>query len=177
MRVISLLALALLAGCAGGCATALSDSQVVKTDEAKKDDASGADKTTGLVQLADDIEAHGESETALSLYRQAVAASGNAPAANVRLGDAYLRVDQTVPAIAAYQAALAKDPDDADAQLGFGWALAQQGKPEKGLGALLKAAPRVNTGAAYNRLGAAQTMLGRFADAQESFEKGRAIST
>jgi Flp pilus assembly protein TadD len=182
MRVSSLLTLALLAGCAG-CATSLPDSPVAKKPDslvAKKDDATngeaGQDVGKSLVELADDIEAHGSSETALSLYRQAVAASGNAPAANVRLGDAYLRVNKTAPAIEAYRAALARDPDNADAQLGLGAALAQQGTPEKGLPALIKAAPRVDTGAAYNRLGVVQTMLGRFADAEASFDKGRAIA-
>src|SRR5262249_9296553 len=97
------------------------------------------------------------------------------PAANVRLGDAYLRAKKLQGAIQAYRAALAKDANDADALLGLGTALTRQGAAEKGLAALAKAAPHVNTGAAYNRLGVAQTIAGQFSDAQATFEKGLAI--
>ena len=78
--------------------------------------------------------------------------------------------------VKAYRAALAKDPDDADALLGLGTAYARQGAVEKGLVALTKAAPHVNTGAAYNRLGVAQTIAGQFSEAQATFEKGLAVA-
>jgi Tfp pilus assembly protein PilF len=162
-------ALVLFAGLAG-CAT-FPDSPVFKNSQ-----ESGSDRSQELIQLARDIEVNGgDGETALALYREAVAVSGRTAAAYVRLGDAYLRAKKLSAAIQAYRAALAKEPDDADALLGLGTALVQQGALEKGLAALAKAAPHVNTGAAYNRLGVAQTIAGQFSDAQATFEKGLAV--
>jgi Flp pilus assembly protein TadD len=135
----------------------------------------GADKSEELSRLARDIETNGGGDTAFALYREAVAVSGKAPAAYVRLGDAYLRAERFSQAIEAYRAALAKDPDNAEAQLGLGTALVHQGAVQKGLAALVKAAPLVNTAAAYNRLGVAQTMSGQFPEAEATFEK--ALST
>jgi Flp pilus assembly protein TadD len=148
-----------------GCAT---------LPESPASQQSGMDRGEELVHLARDIEANGGGETALALYREAVGLSGRTPAAYVRLGDAYLRAKKLQGAIQAYRAALAKDPQDDDALLGLGTALTRQGAAEKGLAALAKAAPHVNTGAAYNRLGVAQTIAGRFSDAQTTFEKALA---
>ncbi len=167
--VAKLIVLALLAGLAG-CAT-------LPEFTAAKDSAQpGADKSEELVQFARDIEANGGAETALALYREAVTLSGRTPAAYVHLGDAYLRANRLAGAAEAYRAALAGDPDDADALLGLGTTLARQGALQKGLAALAKAAPRVNTGVAYNRFGVAQTMAGQFSEAQATFEKGRSVA-
>jgi Flp pilus assembly protein TadD len=157
-----------LAGCA------FPESSGVKI---KKSQQSATDRSEELVHLARDIEANGGGETALELYREAVALSGGTPAANVRLGDAYLRARKLDGAIQAYRAALAKDANDADALLGLGTALTRQGAAEKGLAVLAKAAPYVNTSAAYNRLGVAQTIAGHFSDAQATFEKALAIQS
>jgi Flp pilus assembly protein TadD len=154
-----------LAGCA------LPESSV------KSQQSRGTDRSEELVHLARDIEANGGGETALELYREAVDLSGGTPAANVRLGDAYSRAKKFDRAIQAYRAALAKDANDADALLGLGTALTRQGAAEKGLAALAKAAPHVNTSAAYNRLGVAQTIAGQFSDAQATFEKALAIQS
>jgi Flp pilus assembly protein TadD len=151
----------------GGCA--------LESSDLRKSQQSGKDRSEELVHLARDIEANGGGETALELYREAVALSGGTPDANVRLGDAYLRARKLDGAIQAYRAALAKDADNADALLGLGTALTRQGAAEKGLAALAKAAPHVNTSAAYNRLGVAQTIAGHFSDAQATFEKALAI--
>jgi Flp pilus assembly protein TadD len=148
----------------------LTESPVVKNNQ-----QSGTDRSEELVHLARDIEANGGGETALALYREAVDLSGRTPAAYVRLGDAYLRAKKLEEAINAYRAALARDADYADALLGLGTALTRQGAAEKGLAALAKAAPHVNTGAAYNRLGVAQTLAGQFSDARATFEKALAI--
>jgi len=142
----------------------------------KADQADEGDKSKSLVSLAEDIEAHGEHDTAIKLYQQSVALSGDAPDANVRLGDACLRANRITLAIKAYRAALTKDPNNDDALLGLGTALVQHGSLDEGLADLAKAAPRVNTGAAYNRLGVAQTQDGQFAKAQDTFKKGRAIA-
>ncbi len=156
-----LIALALLAGLAG--CTTLPGAPTTSVSE---------DKSSGLDRVARDVEANGSSETALELYRQAVVASGSTPASYVQLGDAYLRAKRFTQAAAAYRSAIEKDPDNAEAQLGLGTALVQQGAITKGLVALTKAAPLVNTAAAYNRLGVAQTVAGQFSDAQATFQRG-----
>jgi Flp pilus assembly protein TadD len=140
------------------------------------DDGAAAETRQGLAQVASDIEAHGENETALTLYRQAVTVSGDAPAANVQLGDAYMRAGQMAPAIEAYRKALATSPEDPVAELGLGSALVKSGELDKGLATLVEAVPRVNTGAAYNRLGIAQTLAGRLKDARASFASGQALA-
>jgi Tfp pilus assembly protein PilF len=150
---------------------------VTEAPAVKNSQHASTDRAEELVHLARDIEANGGGETALALYREAVAVAGQTPAAYVRLGDAYLRAKKLDRAIQVYRAALAKDPEDADALLGLGTALTRQGAAEKGLAALAKAAPHVNTSAAYNRLGVAQTIAGQFSDAQATFEKALAIQS
>jgi Flp pilus assembly protein TadD len=125
-----------------------------------------------LIRVARDIETNGNGEEALVLYRRAVVVSDGAPTAYVQLGDAYMRAKRLGQAAVAYRAAIEKDPNNAGAQLGLGTALVQQGAITKGAAALTKAAPLVNTAAAYNRLGVAQTIAGQFSDAQAAFERG-----
>ena len=176
MRVHSMLILVLLSALASGCAN-LHVPEADNSNGSKAEKAADAgDKSKGLILLAKDIEAHGEKDTAIKLYQQTVTLSGDAPDANVRLGDAYLRARQIKPAMDAYRAALIKDPDNNDALLGLGAALVQSGSLDEGLADLAKSAPRVDTGAAYNRLGVAQMMAGQFVNAQGSFEKGRALA-
>jgi Flp pilus assembly protein TadD len=122
-----------------------------------------------LGRIAADVEARGDAATALSLYQQAVTASGEEPAAHVQLGDAWLRAGRIQAAIGAYRAALAKSPNDGTALLGLGTALVRSGEVEQGLDALRRAAPLVKTAAAYNRLGVAQTLTGQLEGAQASF--------
>jgi Flp pilus assembly protein TadD len=132
----------------------------------------GDDKSGQLSRVARDVEVNGDGEAALALYRHAVTVSDRAPAAYVQLGDAYMRARRLGQAVEAYRAALQKDPDNAAARLGLGTVLVQQGALTKGLVELTKAAPLVNTAAAYNRLGVAQTMAGQFSNAQAAFQKG-----
>jgi len=171
MRVDSIFLLALVAGLVSGCANLAALPETANAGKA--DQAAEVDKSEGL---AKDLEAHGQHDAAIKLYQQTVALSGNAPDANVRLGDACMRANRIEPAINAYRAALIRDPGNNDALLGLGAALVQHGSLDEGLADLAKAAPRVNTGAAYNRLGVAQIMVGQFADAQNTFEKGRAVA-
>jgi Flp pilus assembly protein TadD len=158
-RLSAILLLTGVAGCTG-----LSDGPGIGTG--------GNDQADKLIRTASDVEAHGSKDTALILYRQAVTVSGHSPAAYVQLGDAYVRARRFTEAVKTYHAALATDPDDGEAQLGLGTALVQRGSLERGLAALAKAAPLVNTGVAYNRLGVAQTMAGKFSEAQQTFGKG-----
>jgi Flp pilus assembly protein TadD len=161
VRLGAMLLLAGLAGCAS------------RTDVPV---TSGAGSFDELTRMAHDVEASGSSDTALALYRQAVAVSGRSQAAYVQLGDACLRARSFSEAVKAYRSALAINPDDAQTQLGLGTALVQRGDLRNGLATLAKAAPLVNTGSAYNRLGVAQTMAGKFSEAQETFEKGISLA-
>jgi Flp pilus assembly protein TadD len=166
VRLSAILLLAAVAGCASLPDVAVSTGAGTST----------SDKFDQLIRMAGDVETSGSQDTALVLYRQAVTVSGRSPAAYAQLGGACLRARQFTEAIEAYRAALAINPDDAETQLGLGTALTQRGDIENGLAALAKAAPLVNTSAAYNRLGVAQTMAGKFAEAQVTFEKGLGVS-
>jgi Flp pilus assembly protein TadD len=172
-RLSALLLLAAVAGCANLPLAPVATHAGTGTSDA----AAGADdKFDQLIRMAHDVETSGSQDTALVLYRQAINVSGRSPAAYTQLGDACLRARRFAEAIGAYRSALAINADDADAQLGLGAALMQHGDLQNGLAALAKAAPLVNTGAAYNRLGVAQTMAGKFAEAQDTFEKGLGVS-
>ena len=162
-RLFAILLLTGVAGCAG-------------PPSSPSIGATGNDKSDQLIRMARDVETNGGEDTALVLYRQAVTVSGRSPAAYVQLGDAYVRFRRYTEAVKAYRAALAGDPNNGEAQLGLGTVLVQRDSLESGLAALTKAAPLVNTGAAYNRLGVAQTMAGKFSDAQVTFEKGLGVA-
>jgi Flp pilus assembly protein TadD len=176
-RLVTRLSVLLLLAAVAGCANV--PLVPVSTDRgtgAKESGAGTNDKFEELIRMAHDVETSGSQDTALVLYRQAINVSGRSPAAYTQLGDACLRARGFTEAIGAYRSALAINPDDAEAQLGLGTALTQHGDLQNGLAALAKAAPLVNTGAAYNRLGVAQTMAGKFAEAQDTFEKGLGVS-
>jgi Flp pilus assembly protein TadD len=153
----AMLAVALLPGCAG---------QLAST---KIDEDSGAHRAEEIGRIAADIEARGETGTALTLYQHAASTSGDSAAAHIQLGDAYLRAGRNSAAVAAYRDAVARSPESGAALLGLGTALVRQGDLEHGLGALGRAAPLVKTAAAYNRLGVAQTLAGQLDAAQTSF--------
>jgi Flp pilus assembly protein TadD len=135
----------------------------------------GPDGQDGLMRVAADIEAQGQMAAALPIYERAAATSSNA-AAQLRLGEAYLRAGKTDQAIQAYRVALAGAPDNPDALLGLGSALVRAGDPDGAVVPLAKVAPIVNTMTAYNRLGVAQTLAGRFTQAQESFDYASALA-
>jgi Flp pilus assembly protein TadD len=167
VRLSALLLLTAVAGCARLSSPEAPISAVTGGDN---------DRSGELIRMAHDVEEHGSHDTAFVLYRQAVTVSGRSPAAYVELAEACQRAKNFTEAIEAYRAALAIDPQDARAQLGLGSALVQHGELRKGLAVLTKAAPLVNTGAAYNGLGIAQTMAGKFSEAQDAFEKGLGVA-
>ncbi len=158
LSVIGALALA-------GCQTARLDRPNITNVETPK----AASQSERLVKLADEIDARGESDTALALYERAVAMPDAKPAAFVKAGGAYMKAGYPAEAVKAYRAALAKDPNDGQAMLGLGSAMIETGDARAGLRALEQAAPLVNTSSGYNRLGVAQTFAGRLDEAQETF--------
>jgi Flp pilus assembly protein TadD len=186
MRGPSALWIVVAAGFLSACATAPELNALASADGDRGALASG-DAPPGesafgdggrdrLLRLAADIEAHGQSDVALSLYRRAVTVSGETPGAYVQFGDACQRAGKLDEAIGAYRQALGKAPDDAEALLGIGTAMVRKGKPEEGLDPLIKAAPMVNTAAAYDRLGVAQTLVGAFPQAEASFDRAAALA-
>ena len=153
----------LLAGCAGQAFLDAASSN----EQPDKD---------GLMRVASDIEAQGQTAAALPIYERAAAAASGDATAQVRLGDAYTRAGKTDQAIQAYRAALAVAPDNPDALLGLGSAEVKAGDADGAVVALAKVAPIVNTMTAYNRLGVAQTLTGQFAQAHQSFEAASALA-
>lgn len=128
-----------------------------------------------LAKQARDVESKSR-DTALVLYHQAVTVSGEAPSAYMRLAEACMRMHRWQDAVEAYSKAAKGAPDDAEVQLGLGTALVRDGQLKDGIAALSRAAPVVATGAAYNRLGVAQTMAGDFSQAQAAYEQGLTVA-
>jgi Flp pilus assembly protein TadD len=156
---------ALLAGCAGQPATS---SIAGNTPGAASDEE--------LAHIAADLEARGQLETALPFYQRATAAAPDTPAAQMQLGDAYLRAGKAGQAADAYRAVLKSSPENGQALLGLGSALVRTGDVDGAAAALSKAAPLLKTMASYNRLGVAQTLAGRLPEAQTSFEAASALA-
>jgi Flp pilus assembly protein TadD len=171
-----LIAAGLLSGCAtapelNGLASADADQMALASAEAPmRQSASANGSPQGLLRLAADMESHGQKDVALSVYKRAVTVSGETSNAYVQLGDACQRAGKLDEAVGAYREALVKSPDDATALLGIGTVLVRQGKPEEAIDPLVKAAPTVNTAAAYDRLGVAQTLVGALPEAEASFD-------
>jgi Flp pilus assembly protein TadD len=141
--------------------------------QAKPEDDPG--RSEGMLRLAADIEGRGEKGTALTFYERAAAASNGDPGIHLKVGDAFLRMGYPVNAANAYRVVLEKAPGNGRAMLGLGSALARGGDVEGGLAYLAKAAPAVNTAAAYDRLGLAHIMIGQPREALASFEQAYAM--
>jgi Flp pilus assembly protein TadD len=192
MRFCRKLIPAVLAGALGGCANLetvtitpgdsdrgnLEGNQTNELAPARESSAlvSNEARNASLNTIASDLETHGENETALALYRQAVTASPDDPDANIQYGDACMRAGKTATAIAAYRTALGKSPESAEAEFGLGSALVKQGDLKQGLALLAKAAPQVNSAAAYNRLAIAQMLAGEPKAAEASFASAKALT-
>jgi Flp pilus assembly protein TadD len=119
-----------------------------------------------LMKLASDMQAHGgEKASWLSLYEQAVIASGNDPAYMLRLAAVYNDAGQTADALKTYRSLLAKNPSNGAALMGLGTTLVKTGALDKGIEALANAAPLLNSPLAYTRLGVAYTQAGKVKEA------------
>jgi Flp pilus assembly protein TadD len=129
-----------------------------------------------LAKLATDIEAHGDDSTAIALYERATAMPDARASTFAKAGEAYLKAGYPERAVKAYQAALARAPNDGPAMLGLGSAMIEAGDVDAGIRALAQAVPIVNTGNAYNRLGVAQTFAGQVDAAQATFAQALTLS-
>ncbi|RRI00705.1 tetratricopeptide repeat protein [Mesorhizobium tamadayense] len=148
---------------------ALSGCQTSKTSSINAKAQAPSSQSDRLIKLADDIDARGDNGTAIALYQRAAAMPDAKASAFVKAGDAYMRAGYPADAAKAYQAALAKAPNNGGAMLGLGSAMIEAGDIDAGMRALTQAAPLVNSSAAYNRLGVAQTFAGQTAEAQATF--------
>jgi tetratricopeptide (TPR) repeat protein len=137
--------------------------------------AFAAAPSEGLARLAADIEAHGEIDTALGLYKRAAEEMPNA-SAYVRLDEVCARAARIDPAISAFRSALDFDPDNGDALEGLGLALVRKNALTDAIFILEKAAARDETPGIWNRLGLAQTLAGRFAASRDSLERASRLS-
>jgi tetratricopeptide (TPR) repeat protein len=158
--------LVLVAGLLGGCAA---------NPEQRTRSAFAEVPSDGLARLAADIEAHGEIDTALGLYKQATEETPDA-AAYVRLGEAYARAGRTDPAIGAFRSALRRDADNIDAMLGLGSALVRKKALTDAIAILEMAAARSETPGILNKLGLAQTLAGSFAAGRDSLERANRLA-
>ena len=146
-----------------GCQTAKLEARSAAEEQGAKT------QSERLIKLAADIEARGESDTAIALYQRAMAMPDAKSVAFVRAGEAYIRAGHPAKAVQAYRTALSKAPNDGQAMLGLGSAMIEAGDVEAGIRALNHAVPIVNTSRAYNRLPVAQTFAGQVNEAQATF--------
>ncbi|KUM28962.1 hypothetical protein AU467_01570 [Mesorhizobium loti] len=147
---------------------ALTGCQTTKTETDKAKAQAPSSQSERLIKLADDIEARGDSDTAIALYQRAAAMPDAKPIALVKAGEAYMRAGYPAEAPKPIRRRL-PSPNDGPAMLGLGSAMIEAGDVDAGMRALAQAAPLVNTSSAYNRLGVAQTFAGQTAEAQTTF--------
>lgn len=128
-----------------------------------------------MIKLAQDLQARGETETAVGLLEQASKLAGDSPAAQLRLGQGLLDANQPERAATAFRAALNADPDNGPALLGLGTAQLRADQVEGAARTLAVAAPKVRTSAAYNRLGTALILSGGADQAEAAFRQAARI--
>jgi Flp pilus assembly protein TadD len=137
----------------------------------------GNEQAERLTRLASDMKAHGgERATWLSLYEQAVIASGNDPAFVLRLAEAYNDAGQTADALKTYRSLLAKNSSNGAASMGLGMTLIKSGALDKGIEALASAAPQLNSPLAYTRLGVAYTQAGKVKEAGAALDAAHKLA-
>lgn len=139
--------------------------------------ATPSDDTEGrLLNLADDIDQRGDHATAAAMYERALEQNGASADIQVRLGNARLAAGEPAAAAEAFRAALSEDIELTPALLGLGTAQLRLNEPESALRSLSLAAPKIDSVAGWSRLGAAQALVGRPAQAVGSFTKALALS-
>lgn len=154
-----------------GCTT-MQDAGVSKADAAQEKPT----RSSRLIKLASDIEARGDSDTALALYQQAAAVPDVKPQTLVVVADAYARAGYDEEAIKTYRLALSRSPSNGPALVGLGSAMIDTGDTEAGIRALSEGAQSVNTSKAYNRLGVAHIFAGDIESAQATFTRALALA-
>ncbi|WP_342635208.1 tetratricopeptide repeat protein [Phyllobacterium myrsinacearum] len=124
-----------------------------------------------FLRVARDLDAKGESGTALALYERAAQMSGADATIQVKLGNARLKAGDTDGAEKAFRSALQINPQDTTALLGLGTLQLQRGDPAAAARTLAPAAEALNAVSAYNKLGTALVLSGNAAAAERAFTK------
>lgn len=122
-----------------------------------------------LMQLAQDVERRGDTGTAATLYQRATEQPEADFTAWYRLGETRLASGAVEGAEQAFQQALAREPEQADALLGLGTAQLRLGEARRAEPLLRQAAERLGSATAYNRWAVANVQLGRLAAARDAF--------
>ncbi len=167
----TLLALALLAAVAAGCAR--SDPN---TESSRPLNPGDGASYGALIRVADATRQAGDLPGALSLYRRAAVANPSDAEPHVRIGQTLTDMRAYNEAIASYQWALQLDPRNADAMRGWGHALI-------GLDQLAMAGTQYEAALGYNPndyrtmngLGVIKDMQGDHSSAQAYYRRGLAI--
>ena len=130
-----------------------------------------------LMKLAGDVESRGDRGTAATLYQRAAEQPGAGFEAWQRLGQARLTSGNTQGAEAAYQKAVALEPDNPVGLLGLGTAQLRLGYPERAQPLLESAARQLpKDPQAFARLGAAEAQLGNVTAMQNAFATARRLA-
>ncbi|WP_157958318.1 tetratricopeptide repeat protein [Salinicola lusitanus] len=124
-----------------------------------------------LLKLADDVDQRGDHATAAAMYERALEQGEPSAELLIRLGNARLAAGEPEAAAQAFRQALADDLDLAPALLGLGTAQLRLGEPQGALRSLSRAAPELDSVAAWSRLGAAQALAGHPGRSVEAFAR------
>lgn len=133
------------------------------------------DGARDLLRVAADIEARGDRATAFTIYERAVTVSNGRSDIRLELAAAHERAEQPDEALKIYRSILQTEPENGMALVHMGSQLIKRGRLEPGVSALAKAAPLLKSPGAYDRLGVAQTMVGRPQEAVLSLEKAHEL--
>ena len=147
----------------------------VSTGDPKNAAAKPPSEQSKLLNIARDIDAKGETGTAIALYERAAAMSTNDSTVHVKLGNARMKDGNPEGAEQAYRTALQINPQDADALLGLGTIKLQQGDAQVAARMLAPAAQAINSVSAYNKLGTALVLAGDGTEAEAAFAKALAL--
>ncbi len=165
-RTMAILAVLVGAGLVSGC---------VSASDPESSAGKPVSEQSRLLNIARDIDAKGETGTALALYERAAEMSTNDSTIHVKLGNARLKEGDPEGAEKAYRTALQINPQDADALLGLGTIQLQHGDAIGAAKTLAPAAQAVNSVSAYNKLGTALVLAGDGAAAEGAFTKALAL--
>lgn len=129
-----------------------------------------------LVRMGDFARDRGESDSAISFYRQAHAAAPATTEPLLKLGQALAEAGQFQESAGAFQTALTLEPDNGLALRGLGNAQIGLGEPEAALNTLQTVSDRNENPSVLNSIGVAQDQLGRHTEARASYQKALALA-
>lgn len=136
----------------------------------------GGQGPEALVRMGDFAREQGETDSAISLYRQAHVAAPEEPEPLLKLGQALAETGQFQEAAGAFQTALTLQPTNGEALRGLGNAQIGLGRPDAALQTLETIAGREENASVLNSIGVAQDLLGRHGEARDTYQKALALA-